>query len=87
MGKTNIATYQTTPAIHDRGTFFFTDCGHRMYSVNDEMTYHNCYCPGCFSNGIRTVLYIRGSEESNEHWDEKIKNGELPKILGERRKR
>ena len=29
----NIATYQTTPEKHGEGTFFFTDCGHNMYSI------------------------------------------------------
>lgn len=38
----NIATYQATPEKHGNGTFFFTDCGHNMYSVRDDMSYHRC---------------------------------------------
>lgn len=41
----NIATYQTTPEKHGEGTFFFTDCGHNMYSIRDNMAYHGCLCP------------------------------------------
>ena len=52
----NIATYQTTPEKHGEGTFFFTDCGHNMYSIRDNMAYHGCLCPGCFYKGIRTTL-------------------------------
>ena len=51
----------------------FTDCGHRMYSVRDNMAYHGCLCPGCMCNGIQRTLYIRGSKESNEYWDNKLK--------------
>lgn len=40
----NIATYQARPEIHGNGTFFFTDCGHNMYSIKDNMTYHGCLC-------------------------------------------
>jgi len=68
-----IATYRVTPELHGNGTYFFTDCGHRMYSVKDKMAYHGCYCPGCFYSGIITVLYIRGSKEANEYWDDKLK--------------
>ena len=69
----NIATYQATPEKHGNGTFFFTDCGHNMYSVRDDMAYHGCLCPACFSKGIQTILYIRGSKEANEYWDNKLK--------------
>ena len=72
MKELNIATYQTTPEKHGRGTYYFTDCGHQMYSVRDDMAYHGCYCPGCFYKGKRTVLYIRGSKEANEYWDKKL---------------
>ena len=68
----NIATYQSTPEKHGNGTFFFTDCGHSMYSVKNDMAYHECLCPGCSSKGIQTILYIRGSKEANEYWDEKL---------------
>ena len=60
----NIATYQTTPEKHGEGTFFFTDCGHNMYSIRDSMAYH-------------TTLYIRGSEEANKYWNEKQKKMEM----------
>lgn len=65
----NIATYQATPSRDGNGTFFFTDCGHEMYSVKDDMAYHGSLCPGCSNKGLRTVLYIRGSKEANKYWD------------------
>lgn len=37
-----IATYQATPEKHGKGTFYYTDCGHQMYSVKDDMAYHGC---------------------------------------------
>lgn len=67
-----IATYQTTPSKDGQGTFYFTDCGHQMYSVKDEMAYHGCFCPNCFWKGIQRTLYIRGSKEANEYWDKKL---------------
>ena len=67
-----IATYQATSEKNGKGTFFFTDCGHRMYSVKDEMAYHGCLRPDCFWKGIHRVLYIRGSKEANEYWDKKL---------------
>ena len=73
----NIATYQTTPEKHGEGTFFFTDCGHNMYSVRDDMAYHGCLCPGCLWKGMQTILYIRGSEEANKYWNEKLKGDKI----------
>ena len=73
----NIATYQVTPEKHGQGFFFFTDCGHKMYSVKNERAYHGCYCPTCFSNGIQTVLYISGSKEANEYWKMKKERSSL----------
>jgi hypothetical protein len=71
-----IATYTATPEAHGNGTYFYTDCGHNMYSVkNDYNAYNGCLCPGCFSKGKETVLYIRGSKEANEYWDSKLKEG------------
>lgn len=67
-----IATYQTTPGKHGNGTFFFTDCGHRMFSIKDDMAYHGCLCPACLWNGIQRILYIRGSKEANEYWDKRL---------------
>lgn len=48
-----------------------------MYSVRDKMAYHGCLWPGCFWKGINTTLYIRGSEEANKHWNEKLKQMEM----------
>ena len=73
----NIATYQVTPEKHGNGYFFFTDCGHNMYSVRDDMAYHGCLCPGCMCNGIQRTLYIRGSKEANEYWDNKLKETQM----------
>lgn len=81
----NIATYQTIPEKHGSGTFFFTDCGHNMYSVRDNMAYHDCLCPGCLYKGIYTTLYIRDSEEANKYWNEKRKKreAEIEDLLSE----
>lgn len=70
-----IATYRILPEQNGKGTFFITDCGHKMYSVKNEMAYHGKLCPGCFWKNKKTVLYIRGSEEANKYWDEKLKKG------------
>lgn len=35
-----IGTYQAIPEKRGHGTFFFTSCGHKMYSVRDEMAYN-----------------------------------------------
>lgn len=61
----DIATYQVLPEENGNGTFFFTDCGHKMYSVRDEMAYHGCLCPVCLYRGKQVTLYIRGSKEAN----------------------
>ena len=55
-------TYQAVPSQNGKGTFYFTDCGNRMYSVKDDMAYHGNKCPLCGK-----VLYIRGSKEANEY--------------------
>ena len=74
----NIATYQTTPEKHGNGTYFFTDCGHKMFSINNNnRQYHGCLCPDCLYKGIQTTLYIRGSEEANKYWDEKLNRSEI----------
>lgn len=67
----NMETYQTTPAKNGVGTFFFTNCGNRMYSVKGEMAYHGKICPNCGK-----TLYIRGSKEANEYWNIKLCKGE-----------
>ena len=63
----DMETYQVTPSVNGQGTFFFTDCGNRMYSVNNWETYHGYICPKCGK-----VLYIRGSKEANEYWSRKL---------------
>lgn len=64
-----IETYQTTPEKNGKGIFFFTDCGNRMYYVdNDPMKYHGCLCPKCLYQGKQVTLYIRGSKEANEYF-------------------
>ena len=67
-----IETYRVLPEEHGHGTFFFTDCGNRMYSNRDEMAYHGCLCPKCFMKGKYVTLYIRGSKEANEYWKKKL---------------
>lgn len=59
-----------------RWNFFFTDCGHNMYSIRDNMAYHGCLYPGCLWKGIETTLYIRGSREANKYRSEKLKKRE-----------
>lgn len=59
-----IETYQITPAKNDTGTFYFTDCGNRMYSVKGNMAYHGKICPKC-----GRTLYIRGSKEAFDFFD------------------
>lgn len=69
----NIALYDTTPEKNGNGTYFFTDCGHRMFSVfNDPEVYHGCLCPGCFYKGKETVLYMHGSKEANAYIKEEV---------------
>ena len=68
-----IETYTVTPEANGNGTYFFTDCGNRMYSVRDEMAYHGCLCPGCLYRGKQVTLYIRGSKEASEYWDKKLR--------------
>lgn len=68
-----IETYQTTQEVNGNGTYFFTDCGHKMYSIKDKLAYHGCLCPGCLYNGIQRTLYIRGSEEANEYRNTELK--------------
>lgn len=61
-----IATYQATPEKHGNGTFFFTDCGYRMYSVKDEMAYHGCYCPACLNKGVyRVLIFVAAKKQMN----------------------
>ena len=65
-----IETYRVLPEENGNGTFFFTDCGNKMYSIKGEMAYHGCLCPACLWKGKQVTLYIRGSKEANEYWDE-----------------
>ena len=61
-------TYQTTGCSNGSiGTFFFTDCGNRMYTnSNNDMKYHGALCPKCLSEGKQVVLYLRGTKEAKE---------------------
>lgn len=59
-------TYVAVPEKNGNGTFFRTSCGHKMYSVNGEMSYHGCYCPACFWKGVNRTLYICDSEEAKK---------------------
>lgn len=59
--KGEYETYQATPSKNRKGTFYFTDCGNRMYSVKGYEGYHNCICPKC-----GRTLYMRGTEEANK---------------------
>ena len=61
--KHNIATYKTAPAKGGRGTYYYTTCGHLLYSVKGPEAYHGCICPACWRLKNReTVLYM---EENN----------------------
>lgn len=75
-------TYRTTPSVNGKGTFFFTDCGNRMYSVNDAMAYHGRLCPKCFYNGKHVTLYMRGTDEANNLFD----SGYKPSLTEDRYK-
>lgn len=68
-----IETYQVTPAANDEnnGTYYFTDCGNRMYSVKGNMAYHGKICPKCGK-----TLYIRGSKEAFEFFDKAFPSGD-----------
>lgn len=57
-------TYTVTPETGGQGMFFFTDCGNRMFSTGDGMTYHGTLCPKCLISGKQVTLYIRGSKEA-----------------------
>jgi hypothetical protein len=65
-----MATYRITSEKNGNGTYFFTDCGHWMFSIKDRMAYHGCLCPGYLYIGKSITLYIRGSKEVNEYISE-----------------
>lgn len=62
----NKTTYRVSPEVNGRGSFYFTDCGHRMYSVCGPEAFHGKLCPGCLYKDVVTILYIRGSKEAND---------------------
>ena len=70
--KREVATYRVLPEENGNGTFFFTDCGHKMYSIKSETAYHGRLCPGCLYHGVVRTLYIRGSKEANKYWKKKL---------------
>lgn len=67
-----IETYQVTSEKNGNGTYFFTDCGNRMYSIKGGIAYHRYLCPACLCRGKQVVLYLRGTKEANEYWDKKL---------------
>lgn len=44
-----------------------------MYSIRDNMAYHGCLCLGSLYKEIQTILYIRGYDEANRYWKDKLK--------------
>ncbi len=38
------------------GTFFFTSCGHTLFSIKDKYAYDGCLCPACLNKGIMMTL-------------------------------
>ena len=69
-----VETYRFLEEAHGNGTFFYTDCGNRMYSINkDPMMYHGKFCPKCFQEGKDVVLYMRGTEEATEYLEQKMR--------------
>ncbi len=73
--------YSATPEKHGHGTFFYTECGNVMYSVNDDMAYHGKLCPRCFLKGKMVTLYIRGSEEAKRVIDRRMSDDRLVQRL------
>lgn len=51
--------YVAVPEVNGKGTFFFTECGNCMYSVNDENAYQGRLCPKCFWKGKNRTLYMK----------------------------
>ena len=75
--KFEYATYQASPSTNGQGTFYLTDCcGNKMYSVRGPEAYHGVLCPRCFWNGKHVTLYMRGTKEANELFE----NGYVPKM-------
>ena len=67
FGMTAKEWRECNPEENGNGTYYFTDCGHWMYSIRGKMAYQGCLCHGCLYNGKQTTLYIRGSKEANEY--------------------
>lgn len=66
MRQMNYATYQYTPEVNGKGTFYYPDCcKYWIYSVKGPEAYHGCLCPKCFYKGKLTTLYMRGTDEAN----------------------
>ena len=62
-------TYQASPEIHGKGTFFLADCGNQMYSIeNDYNARHETICPRCGK-----ILLAHGTPEAKEYWDSRLK--------------
>ena len=46
----NAETYQYVESTDGKSTFYFTDCGNRMFYIDkDPMKYHGCLCPKCYT--------------------------------------
>ena len=66
-------TYQYVESTDGKSTFYYTDCGNRMFYIDkDPMKYHGCLCPKCFMEGKQVTLYLRGTPEANKIWDERL---------------
>lgn len=63
-------TYRTTQSKDGKGTFYYTDCGNRMYSINDEFSYDKKLCPKCGK-----ILLLRGTSYAIDYMN--WKNGKL----------
>lgn len=57
-------TYQFASEANGKGTFYYTDCGNRMYSVCGPDAYHKKICPKCGK-----VLLMRGTKDGITYMD------------------
>lgn len=81
MNVEKAETYTVREAKYGNGTFYYTDCGNRMYSIRGKLAYHRKLCPKCFMKGKYVTLYARGSKEAREYWDKKGRDKELENTL------
>ena len=58
-------TYRFTPSSDGKGTFYYTDCGNRIYVAGrNPMRLHGRLCPKCFMQNKYVTLYLRGTKEA-----------------------